>query len=82
MPAGNPVSPGEVSGHVVLGWRASEEGLFLRFRDRPGEVRLQSACGRCHWLVHEHLGPEGPQLLVTCHACREHYAFALEQVAG
>lgn len=69
------VTPEEVQALVVEGWRSSEDGLYLRFRGRTGEFRLQSRCGRCHWLVHEHLLQGDHRLQVTCHACREHFAF-------
>lgn len=72
------VTPAEAQALVVVGWRSSEDGLFLRFRGRAEEFRLQSQCGRCHWLVHEHGAGGDRRLLVTCHACREHYALALE----
>ena len=68
----------ESQGLVVRGWRATEEGVFLRVRGHQEEVRLVSKCGRCHWIVHERYRADGPKLVVTCHGCGEQMAYVLE----
>ena len=65
-------------GLVVEGWKSGEEGLLLRVKGDPEEVRIQCVCCRCHWIVREQLLPEGPRLLVTCHNCGRRGVFALE----
>lgn len=68
----------EAQGVVVESWRSSEEGLILRVKREPEDLRLQCACGRCHWIVREQVLPEGPRLLVTCHNCGRRAVFPLE----
>lgn len=63
---------------VLVGWRSAEDGLFLRARGEADEARLQCRCGRCHWIVHEHVDAAGGRLLVTCHNCGTRAAFVLE----
>jgi hypothetical protein len=59
----------ETRGMVVGSWRVTEAGLVLRVSDGPEEFRLQCICGRCHWIVREHVDGDVTRLLVTCHSC-------------
>jgi len=68
-------------GVVVLGWRAAEDGLFLRIRGQPDEARLRCRCGRCHWIVREQFSEPGPRLLVSCHNCGVRSTFLMEGVS-
>ena len=68
----------ESLGFVVKAWRSTDEGLFLKVRGHQEEIRLQSRCGRCHWIVHEQYRSGGPKLVVTCHGCGEQMTYDLE----
>jgi len=68
----------ESLGLVVVHWRSTDEGLFLKIRGHQEEVRLVSRCGRCHWIVREKFAGGGGKLVVTCHACNEQMTYTLE----
>ena len=68
----------ESLGLVVLHWRSTDEGLFLKVRGHQEGVRLVSRCGRCHWIVPEKSPSGGPPLVFPCHACNEQMTYALE----
>ena len=67
-------------GLVVQRWWSTEDGLFLRARGQPDEVRLVCVCGRSHWIVREQFGIETTSLLVTCHTCGTRGSFLMEGV--
>jgi hypothetical protein len=67
-------------GIVVQRWRSTEDGLFLRARGQPEEVRLVCRCGRSHWIVREHFAIESASLIVTCHTCGTRGSFLMESV--
>ena len=67
-------------GMVVQRWRSTEDGLFLRARGQPDEVRLVCVCGRSHWIVRERFGDGTASLLVTCHTCGTRGSFLMEGV--
>ena len=69
-----------VPGVVVQRWRSTEDGLFLRARGQPDEVRLVCVCGRSHWIVRERFGDGTASLLVTCHTCGTRGSFLMEGV--
>ena len=69
-----------VPGIVVQRWRSTEDGLFLRARGQPDEVRLVCVCGRSHWIVRERFGEGTASLLVTCHTCGTRGSFLMEGV--
>ncbi|OLD90327.1 hypothetical protein AUG86_03450 [Euryarchaeota archaeon 13_1_20CM_4_64_14] len=69
-----------VPGIVVQRWRSTEDGLFLRARGQPDEVRLVCVCGRSHWIVRERFGDGTASLLVTCHTCGTRGSFLMEGV--
>src|SRR2546428_12311281 len=58
-----------VPGVVVQRWRSTEDGLFLRARGQPDEVRLVCVCGRSHRIVWERFGDGTAPLLGTRHTC-------------
>ncbi len=68
-------------GIVVQGWRSAEDGLFLRARGQPEEVRLVCRCGRSHWIVREQFAIGSASLIVTCHTCGTRGSFLMEGVA-
>ena len=68
-------------GMVVLGWRSTEDGLFLKARGQSEDVRLVCGCGRCHWIVREQFSSAGANLLVTCHNCGQKTSFMMEGVS-
>jgi hypothetical protein len=65
---------------VVLGWKATEDGLLLRFRGETQDVRVICRCGRRHWLVHEIDSEKGATLVLTCHHCGTRATFLMERV--
>ena len=67
-------------GIVVQRWRSTEDGLFLRARGRPEEVRLVCRCGRSHWIVREQFAVGSASLIVTCHTCGTRGSFLMESV--
>ena len=67
-------------GIVVLKWRSGEEGLFLRARGQPEEVRLVCRCSRSHWIVREQFVSGNVSLVVTCHTCGMRGSFLMEGV--
>ncbi|MGI0148732.1 MAG: hypothetical protein ACREDF_04275 [Thermoplasmata archaeon] len=68
-------------GSVVLGWKSSEGGLFLRVRGQAEEVRVVCVCGRSHWIVRENFSGDGPSLVLTCHHCGYRATFLMEGVS-
>jgi hypothetical protein len=54
---------------VAIDWMSALDGLHVRLRDPPEEIRLECRCGRFHWIVREAFLPAGGQLIVTCHHC-------------
>jgi len=67
-------------GIVIQRWRSTEDGLFLRARGQPEEVRLVCRCGRSHWIVREQFAAGSASLIVTCHACGTRGSFLMEGV--
>ncbi len=67
-------------GMVVLGWRSTEDGLWLRARGQDAHVRLLCRCGRSHWIVREQFSGAGAHLLLTCHNCGSRASFVMEGV--
>jgi hypothetical protein len=70
----------ESAGTVVLAWKSSEDGLLLRVRGQPEDVRLVCRCGRTHWIVHEDDSSTGAVLLLTCHHCGTRGTFPIEPI--
>lgn len=69
-------------GLVVLGWRSAEDGLFLRARGEPDEIRLRCLCGRCHWIVRELFSGGATTLVLSCHNCGQKRTFLTEGMAA
>ena len=67
-------------GIVVQGWRSTEDGLFLRVRGQPEEVRLVCVCGRSHWIVREQFVAGSAALILICHTCGTCGPFLMEGV--
>src|SRR2546428_10506989 len=67
-------------GIVVQGWRSAEDGLFLRARGQPEEVRLVCVCRRRHWIVREQFAVESASLILTGHNCGTRGSFLMEGV--
>jgi len=65
-------------GMVVLGWRAADDGLFLRVRGHADEVILRCECDRSHWIVREQYPAGAAQLLVSCHNCGQRQSYLFE----
>lgn len=64
----------------MLGWRASEEGLFLRVRGQTDDVRLVCRCDRSHFLIRESLTEGRMALVLVCHHCGTRVTFVMEGV--
>lgn len=71
----------EAIGIVVMGWKSTEDGLFLRVRGQKDEVRVVCVCGRSHWIIRERLSGNAPDLVLTCHHCGTRGAFLMEGVS-
>lgn len=69
-----------IPGMVVLGWRSSEDGLFLKARGQNEDVRLVCKCGRRHWIVREQFSRGQASLALTCHNCGTRTSFLMEGV--
>ena len=67
-------------GIVVQGWRSTEDGLFLRVRGQPEEVRLVCVCERSHWIVREQFVAGSAALILICHTCGTRGSFLMEGV--
>jgi len=67
-------------GIVVQGWRSAEDGLFLRLRGQPEEVRLVCVCERSHWILREQFALGSASLILTCHNCGTRGSFLMEGV--
>ena len=68
-------------GSIVLGWKSSEDGLFLRVRGQTEDVRVVCLCGRSHWIVRETFSENGVSLVLTCHHCGNRGNFLMEGVS-
>ena len=79
MPRDVPIEAAQ--GIVVLGWKASEDGLFLRVREQKDDIRLVCVCGRSHWIVRENFSGDGASLVLTCHHCGYRGNFLMEGVS-
>jgi len=69
------------SGIIILGWKTSEDGLFLRIRGQAEDNRLVCKCDRSHWLVRENFAGGGATLVLTCHHCGTRGTFVMEGVS-
>jgi len=58
----------DLRGHRVLGWRISEEGLFLRLESQA-ERQLCCECTRSHWILHSETIKGRAVLTLKCHCC-------------
>lgn len=65
-------------GSIVLGWKSSEDGLFLRVRGQTEDVRVVCLCSRGHWIVRENFSGDGASLVLTCHHCGNRGTFLME----
>ncbi len=79
MPRDVPIEAAQ--GIVVLGWKAAEDGLFLRLRGQTEDVRLVCHCGRSHWVLRENFSGGSAFLNVMCHNCGQRGSFVLEGVS-
>jgi len=68
-------------GSIVLGWKSSEDGLFLRVRGQTEDVRVVCVCGRSHWIIRENFSGDGASLVLTCHHCGTRGNFLMEGVS-
>jgi len=68
-------------GIIILGWKSSEDGLFLRIRGQTEDVRMVCLCSRSHWIVRENFSGDGASLVLTCHHCGNRGSFLMEGVS-